>query len=182
MNLHTRKECRHTTSERFKRAGEALFKTIDALLTEDLARSFPAMLVSPSEARLQRVEAGFVPAPTAGQWLWTGVETTGMARPTSPNERRSQGPTYAELAGRVICLLVDTPGLLLAVDAPAGSVSDPAAVRILLMHPTGTRCVARGLMEPLAHAWWHGFWCIAVCSSCQCRAATSTTAAWSCIA
>ncbi|GHO48372.1 transposase [Ktedonospora formicarum] len=99
MNLHTLKEFRHAVYHSFERAGDALFNTIDALLTEDQARSFPELSLSPyferrwpslyeafedgriDEARLKRVLAAYLPRPENGQWLWTGVDTTGIARP-----------------------------------------------------------------------------------------------------
>lgn len=99
MNLNILKEFRHAIYGCFERAGDALFNTIDALLTEDRARSFPELSLSPyferrwpslyeafedgriDEARLKRVLAAYLPRPVAGQFLWTGVDTTGIARP-----------------------------------------------------------------------------------------------------
>jgi DDE superfamily endonuclease len=101
MNLNTLKEFRHAVYQCFERAADALFNTIDALLTEDRARSFPELSLSPyferrwpslyeafedgriDEAQLKRVLAAYVPKPGAGQVLWTGVDTTGIARPKS---------------------------------------------------------------------------------------------------
>jgi hypothetical protein len=40
MNLNTLKEFRHAAYECFPRAGDALFNTLNALFTEDQARSF----------------------------------------------------------------------------------------------------------------------------------------------
>lgn len=99
MNLPALQAFRHAIYGCFERAGDALFNTIDALLTEDQARSFPELALSPSferqwpslyeafedgcidEARLKRVLAASLPKPEAGQYLWTGVDTTGIARP-----------------------------------------------------------------------------------------------------
>lgn len=101
MNLHTLKTFRHAVYHCVERAGDALFTTIDALRTDDRARSFPERSLSPSverrwpslseafedgridETHLKRVRATSVPSPDAGQFLWTGAETTGMARPQS---------------------------------------------------------------------------------------------------
>lgn len=99
MNLNTLKEFRHAVYGCFQRAGDALFNTIDALLTEDRARSFPELSLSPyferrwpslyeafedgriDEARLKQVLATYLPRPVPGQPVWTGVDTTGIARP-----------------------------------------------------------------------------------------------------
>jgi len=110
MNLNTLKAFRHAVYHCFERAGDALFNTIDALLTEDRARSFPELSLSPyferrwpslyeafedgriDEARLRQVLVAYLPKLRAGQVLWTGVDTTGIARPksvTSP-ERTAQ--------------------------------------------------------------------------------------------
>ena len=51
MNLTTLQAFRHAIYECFERAGDALFNTIDALLTEDQARSFPELSLSPSFPR-----------------------------------------------------------------------------------------------------------------------------------
>jgi hypothetical protein len=81
MNLNTLKEFRHAVYGCFQRAGDALFNTIDALLTEDRARSFPELSLSPyferrwpslyeafedgriDEARLKQVLATYLPTP-----------------------------------------------------------------------------------------------------------------------
>ncbi|MEO6892199.1 MAG: hypothetical protein ABI456_21195 [Ktedonobacteraceae bacterium] len=90
MNRNTVKEFRHAVYGCFQRAGDALFNTIDALLTEDRARSFPELSLSPSferrwsslyeafedgridEAQLKRVLASYLPQ-TEERWLWTGI-------------------------------------------------------------------------------------------------------------
>jgi|SRR5437763_4695056 len=99
MNLTTLQAFRHAIYECFERAGDALFNTIDALLTEDQARSFPELSLSPSfprrwpslyeafedgridEARLRAVLATYLPQPEAGECLWTGIDTTSIERP-----------------------------------------------------------------------------------------------------
>jgi hypothetical protein len=99
MNINILKEFRHAIYGCFERAGDTLFNTIDALLTEDRAHSFPELSLSPyferrwpslyeafedgriDEARLKGVLAAYLPKPGTGQVLWTGVDTTGVARP-----------------------------------------------------------------------------------------------------
>jgi hypothetical protein len=101
MNLNTLNEFRHAVYGCFRRAGDALFNTLDALLTEDRAHSFPELSLSPhferqwpslyeafedgriDEQRLQQVFATFLPQPGAGTALWVGVDTSGIARPRS---------------------------------------------------------------------------------------------------
>jgi len=106
MNLNTLKEFRHGVYGCFQRAGDALFNTVDALLTEDRAHSFPELSLSPhfkrqwpslyeafedgriDEQRLKEVFATFLPHPEKGRPLWVGIDTSGIARPgsvTSPD-------------------------------------------------------------------------------------------------
>src|SRR5438270_1552974 len=106
MNLNTVKEFRHAVYACFQRAGDALFNTVDALLTEDRAHSFPELSLSPhferqwpslyeafedgriDEQRLKQVFATFLPHPERGRPLWVGIDTSGIARPgsvTSPD-------------------------------------------------------------------------------------------------
>lgn len=77
----------------------ALFNTVDALLTEDQARSFPELSLSPcferrwpslyeafedgciNEAQLRAVFARYLLQMEAGACLWTGIDTTSIERP-----------------------------------------------------------------------------------------------------
>jgi hypothetical protein len=101
MNLNTVKDFRHAVYGCFQRAGDALFNTVDALLTEDRAHSFPELSLSPhferrwpslyeafedgriNEQRLNQVLVDFLPACDAGSLLWIGIDTSGIARPGS---------------------------------------------------------------------------------------------------
>ncbi|HET8846823.1 MAG TPA: hypothetical protein VFN35_35500 [Ktedonobacteraceae bacterium] len=47
MHLNTWKAFRHEVFVCFLQAQDALFETVDALLTEDRARSFPELSLSP---------------------------------------------------------------------------------------------------------------------------------------
>src|SRR5260370_42264211 len=98
MNLNTLKEFRHAIYGCFQRAGDALFNTVDALLTEDRAHSFPELSLSPlferqwsslyeafedgriDEQQLKQVFNAFLPPPEAEMPLWVGVDTSGIAR------------------------------------------------------------------------------------------------------
>jgi hypothetical protein len=99
MNLNTLNEFRHAVYGCFQRASDALFKTVDALLTEDRAHTLPQLSLSPhferqwpslyeafedgriDEAQLKQVFRAFLPHPEANMPLWIGVDTSGIARP-----------------------------------------------------------------------------------------------------
>jgi hypothetical protein len=51
MNLNTLQTFRYEVYACFGTAKDAMFKTVDALLTEDRARSFPELSLSPSFER-----------------------------------------------------------------------------------------------------------------------------------
>ncbi|MEO6892862.1 MAG: NF041680 family putative transposase [Ktedonobacteraceae bacterium] len=98
MNGTTLKDFRHAIYGCFQRAGDALFNTMDALLTEDRARSFPELSLSPhferqwpslyeafedgkiDQRQLRRVFDDFLPQAGVGSLLWAGVDTSGIAR------------------------------------------------------------------------------------------------------
>lgn len=99
MNLNTLKEFRHEVYGCFERGKDVLFNTVDALLTEDRAKSFPELSLSPSferqwpslyeafedgkinQQRLRKVFASFLPKPGEGKELWIGIDVSGIARP-----------------------------------------------------------------------------------------------------
>src|SRR5260370_40204195 len=101
MNLNTLKMFRHEVSGCFVHAKDAMFNTVDALLTEDRARSFPELSLSPSferrwpslyealedgeidQQRLCEVFTRFFPSRLLGKILWVGVDESGIARPRS---------------------------------------------------------------------------------------------------
>src|SRR5258708_40265347 len=99
MNLTTLKAFRHEVYGCFGRAKDALFNTVDALLTEDRAQSFPELSLSPQfvrrwsslyeafedgsidQPRLQQVFASYLPQASPGEELWTAIDVSGIARP-----------------------------------------------------------------------------------------------------
>ena len=101
MNLNTLKEFRHEVYASLTRAGDALFNTLDALVTETTARSFVELSLSPfferrwgslyeafedghiARDRLRQVLVAHLPRPEAGQRLLLGVDASGIARPQS---------------------------------------------------------------------------------------------------
>jgi hypothetical protein len=101
MNLNTLNEFRHAIYDCFGSAKDALFNTVDALLSEDRARSFIELSLSPLFERrwpslyegledgtidqpgLRHVFARFLPEPMRQQTLWIGTDVSGIARPRS---------------------------------------------------------------------------------------------------
>ena len=99
MNLNTLKEYRQEVYGCFGQAKDALFNTVDALLTEDRARSFPELSLSPhferrwpslyegledgkiDQKRLQKVFARFLLQGHAQELVWVGIDVSGIARP-----------------------------------------------------------------------------------------------------
>ena len=99
MDLNTLKAFRQEIYDCFGRAKDALFNTVDALLTEDRAQSFPELSLSPhflrrwpslyeafedgsiDQARLQQVFAKYLPQASAGEDLWTAIDVSGIERP-----------------------------------------------------------------------------------------------------
>jgi hypothetical protein len=98
LNLNTLKEFRHAIRGCFKRAGDALFNTIDALSSETGAHSFPELSLSPFFQRkwaslYEAFEDGlidsellrhrflqFAPLPQAGEPVFLGVDTSQLYR------------------------------------------------------------------------------------------------------
>src|SRR5260370_27011212 len=101
MNLNILKQFRQEVYGCFEQAKDALFNTVDALITEDRARSFPELSLSPhfersfpslyegledgkiDQKRLQEVFARFLPQSYLLEVLWVGIDVSGIARPRS---------------------------------------------------------------------------------------------------
>ena len=99
MNLNILKAYRHEVYGCFGPAKDALFNTVDALLTEDRAKSFPELSLSPhfersfpslyegledgkiDQKRLQEVFARFLPQSHVQDLVWVGIDVSGIARP-----------------------------------------------------------------------------------------------------
>jgi hypothetical protein len=99
MNLNILKEFRHEIYGSFGRSKDALFNTVDALITEDRARSFPELSLSPhfvrrwpslyeafedgqiEHSRLLSTFARFLPQTHLQELLWIGIDVSGIARP-----------------------------------------------------------------------------------------------------
>src|SRR6266571_8656769 len=101
MDCTTMKTFRHDISGCFGTAKDALFNTVDALLTEDRARSFVELSLSPlferrwpslyegledgriDQSQLCQVFARFLPSWMQEQTVWVGIDVSGIARPRS---------------------------------------------------------------------------------------------------
>jgi hypothetical protein len=99
MNLNTVKDYRQEVYSCFGQAKDTLFNTVDALLTEDRARSLPELSLSPhferrwpslyegledgkiDQKRLQEVFARFLPQSYLQELVWVGIDVSGIARP-----------------------------------------------------------------------------------------------------
>jgi hypothetical protein len=100
-DINTLRQFRHDLYDCFLRAKDALFNTVDALMTETHAKSFPEVSQSlwferkwPSlyeafedgridENRLRAVFMRYLPKPGADKRLWIGIDTSSIARPAA---------------------------------------------------------------------------------------------------
>jgi hypothetical protein len=98
-DINTLRQFRHDIHDCFLRAKDVLFNTVDALMTETQAKSFPELSQSlwferkwPSlyeafedgrieEKRLREIFARYLPKPDPGKWLWIGIDASKIARP-----------------------------------------------------------------------------------------------------
>lgn len=101
MHLNTWKEFRHEIYDCFLRAKDALFNTVDALMTETQAKSLPEVTQSLwferkwssiyeafedgriDQQALRKVFIRYLPHAQVGSWVWIGIDTSGIARPRS---------------------------------------------------------------------------------------------------
>jgi hypothetical protein len=101
MEINTLKRFRHDIYDCFSRAKDALFNTVDALLTETQAKSFPELSQSLwferkwsslyeafkdgriDEQRLREIFASYLGKPDAPKWLWIGIDASSIARPAA---------------------------------------------------------------------------------------------------
>ncbi len=101
MNLNTLQGFRHEVYGWFTRAADALFNTVDALLTETNAHSFVELSLSPwferrwcslyeafedgqiDQQRLRQIFARYVLPLVDGERVWLGIDATSIERPQS---------------------------------------------------------------------------------------------------
>src|SRR5260370_42304911 len=101
MNLNTLNEFRHEVYGCFKRAADALFNAVDALLTETNGLSFPEWSLSPcferrwcslyeafedgriDQQRLRQVFVRYLLPPVDEERVWLGLDATSIERPQS---------------------------------------------------------------------------------------------------
>jgi len=102
MDISTLQQFRHDIYQCFRKAPDALFDMVDALITETQAQSFPELSLSPlfhrkwhslyealedgkiDEKMLQEIFIKYIPAPSAGKRFVLGVDVTNIERPFSP--------------------------------------------------------------------------------------------------
>jgi hypothetical protein len=102
MNLNTLQAFRHGLYECLERAADALFNTVDALLSQPQAQSFAQLSLSPffqrgwpslyeaiqdghiATSKLEGLFAVFAPKPRAGEPLLLGLDSSSIPRPRSP--------------------------------------------------------------------------------------------------
>ena len=102
MNLNTLKAFRHGLYECLERGADALFNTVDALLSQPQAQSLAQLSLSPffqrgwpslyeaiqdgriATGQLEELFATFAPGPTTGQPMLLGLDSSSIARPLSP--------------------------------------------------------------------------------------------------
>src|SRR5450631_3414446 len=99
MDNNTVRRYRYDIYDCFLKARDALFNTVDALMTETEAHSFPELSQSLWFERkwaslyeafedgridapyLREVFARYLPKPDADKWLWIGIDASKIARP-----------------------------------------------------------------------------------------------------
>lgn len=105
MNLNTLKHFRHAVYGSLTKGADALFNTMDALVSEPQAHSFPELSLSPffqrqwcslyeafedgriDRTQLRQVLAAFAPQPEGGHRMWIAVDASTIARPQSETAR-----------------------------------------------------------------------------------------------
>jgi hypothetical protein len=101
MDLTTLQQFRQEIYASFQRAGDALFNTVDALISESQAQSFPELSLSAffprswsslykafkrgdiNRERLQNIFLKYMPTPVVGKRLILGLDATQIERPCS---------------------------------------------------------------------------------------------------
>jgi DDE superfamily endonuclease len=101
MYLNTLKQYRQEMYDCLLKAKDALFNTVDALSTETMAKSLPEVTQSLwferdwssiyeafedgrlDQSRLRQVFTRHMPKPAESNWLWMGIDASGIARPFS---------------------------------------------------------------------------------------------------
>jgi hypothetical protein len=99
MDINTLRQFRHDLYDCLPRAKDVLFNTMDALMTETQAKSFPELSQSLwferkwsslyeafedgriDEKHLREIFVRYLPKPAPGKWLWLGIDASSIARP-----------------------------------------------------------------------------------------------------
>jgi hypothetical protein len=159
MNLNTLHDFRHEVYHCFTRAADALFNTVDALLTETTAHSFPELSLSPSfqrrwcslyeafedgqidQQRLCQIFAKYLLLPGEGEQMWLGIDASSIERPQSstspdrtvvykPNLPESSKPISYGWQFSTLVLLPEQPSSWTAVLAQQRIGSEQTSVEV----------------------------------------------------
>jgi hypothetical protein len=159
MNLNTVQDFRHEVYGCFPRAADALFNTVDALLTETHAHTFAELSLSPfferrwgslyeafedgriDQTRLRGVFAKYLLRPVKGEQMWLGIDATSIERPQSktasdrtvvykPNLPESSKPISYGWQFSTVVLLPEQPSSWTAVLDQQRIRSDQTSVEV----------------------------------------------------
>ena len=159
MNLNTLQGFRHEVYSCFDRAADALFNSVDALLTETQAHSFPELSLSPlferrwgslyeafedgqiDQNRLRQVFVRYVVPPVDRHQVWLGIDATSIERPQSkpspdrtvvykPNLPESSKPISYGWQFSTVVLLPEQPSSWTAVLDQQRIRSDQTSVEV----------------------------------------------------
>jgi hypothetical protein len=186
MNLNTVNEFRHGMYGCFGNAKDALFNTVDALSSEAGAHSFPELSFSPffertwaslyealedgkiDAERLRQVFVQFAPLPSAGQYVFLGVDTSNLYRPEAdtaadrtlvPMANLPKG-THAACPGWVVSHVVLLPqqvgqGTFVLDTARVSSTELATEVAARQLQAVVALLVARGLRPVILGDRWY---------------------------
>src|SRR6266699_1838028 len=159
MNLNTLQGYRHEVYHCFTRAADALFNSVDALLTETQAQSFPELSLSPwferrwcslyeafedgqiDQNRLRQVFVQYLLRSVDRELVWLGRDATSIERPQSktspdrtvvykPNLPESSKPISYGWQFSTVVLLPTQPSSWTAVLAQQRIRSDQTSVEV----------------------------------------------------
>ena len=130
MNRNTLKEFRHGVYGSLRKANDALFNLVDALLSEDRARSLPELSLSPhferkwpsvyaslkdgdiDQNRLRKVFVTHLPEPLEGTDLWLAIDASGIARPKAVTSEDRSAQHVHNLPTGIVNLAIELNNML----------------------------------------------------------------------
>lgn len=140
MDNNTLRQFRHDLYECFSRAKDALLNTVDALITETQATSFPELSQSVwferkwsslyaafedgriDEHRLRETFVRYLPPRDPEKWMWVGIDVSNIARPEAVTSADRTLQTVHNLPGKQKAITVGWQfSTAVVLDAPASS-------------------------------------------------------------